>query len=217
MSQSVRADRKWGAKTADERRAERRTQIMRAALKLYGEVGYRNAPVKAVCDEAGLTERYFYESFVNSEALLQACFLAVTRDLLARMREAAGLHDGTALERVRAALIIYLGYLQSGPAAARVFLLEIGGVSQATDAIVSASLDAFGQLLTDVLRRDGDLDEAGSPLLLRGVIGGGLHLAQAWISSGCTESIDHVADIALRLYALMHAHPARADAVHASV
>ena len=201
---SVHAERKWGAKTACERRTERRAQIMRAALKVYGDAGYRNASVKAVCDEAGLTERYFYESFANSELLLQACFAAVTRDLLDRMREAARHHGGTPLEQVRAALLIYLAYLQGSPAAARVFLLEMSGVSPGTDAIVSASLDAFGELLIDVLRPHGGA-EPGAHLLLRGVVGGGLHIAQAWIFSGCAESIETVAGAALRLYALMDA------------
>ena len=200
-----------GARTAEERRAARRVQIMRAALKVYGDVGYRNASVKAVCDEAGLTERYFYESFANSELLLQECFAAVTRDLLARMRDAARTSGGTPQERVRAALLIYLDFLQSSPAAARVFLLEMGGVSQATDELVSASLDAFGQLLMNVLQPDGAVG-VQSALLLRGVIGGGLHIAQAWIASGYAAAIEDVASAALRLYALMDAtEPAQAS------
>lgn len=45
-----------------------------ACLPLPWPTGYRNATVKAVCEAAGLTERYFYESFSNSEELLVASF-----------------------------------------------------------------------------------------------------------------------------------------------
>jgi AcrR family transcriptional regulator len=201
MEQS--AERRWGARTGGERRAARRAAIMDAAIALYGEVGYRNTSVKAVCTAAGLTERYFYESFSNSEALLQACFLHVTQALMARMREAAG-DDGRApLERVRAGLLVYFTDLRKNPAAARVFLMEMSSVSPATAAVVSQSLDAFGQLLMDVLRGA----EAGglpySPLLLRGVVGGGLHIAQAWIEGGYASSVQDAVEAAVRLYGLM--------------
>ena len=56
---------------------------------VYGERGYRNATVKAVCDSAGLTERYFYESFANSEALLCRILPAVTAVLLETLRRSA--------------------------------------------------------------------------------------------------------------------------------
>ena len=191
--------RRWGAKTADERRAERRTQIMQAALGVYGDTGFRTASVKAVCNKAGLTERYFYESFANGEDLLRQCFLEVNRALIARMR-AAAVPDGRApLERIRAALLVYFQQIKDNPAGARVFLIEMASVSAATDELVSQSLDAFGLLLLEAFT----VDRPHSPLLLRGVVGGGLHVARAWISSGYAESVDSVADTALRLYELV--------------
>ena len=62
---------------------------MDAAIAIYGVVGYRNAPVKAICERAKLTERYFYESFQNSEALLIATYRHVTDAILEDMAAAA--------------------------------------------------------------------------------------------------------------------------------
>ena len=195
----AQTDRRYGERTADERRAERRVQIMQAALSVYGATGFRTASVKAVCSKAGLTERYFYESFANGEDLLKQCFLQVNRTLVARMREAA-VEDGRApLERLRAALLVYFQQIKDNPEGARVFLIEMASVSAATEALVSQSLDEFGVLLLQVLGVDGP----ASPLLLRGVIGGGLHIARAWIGTGYAESVQGVADAALQLYALM--------------
>src|SRR5690606_12857510 len=65
----------------DARRQERRTRLLAAGLERVGTVGYRAATVRSVCAEAGLTERYFYESFANGEALL----VAVYEDAVARL------------------------------------------------------------------------------------------------------------------------------------
>ena len=193
----------WGARTADERHAARRERIIRTAIKVYGEHGYRNASVKAVCVAAGLTERYFYESFSNGEDLLRQCFLAVENDLLASMRAAAHREASSVSERARAALLVYLDQIRRDPVTARVFLIEMANVSPAAEALVSESLDRFGSLLMEVLGADPRFESPPSPLLLRGVVGGGLHIIQAWAATGYAESIETVADLNLRLYTVL--------------
>ncbi len=202
MEQDRVLERKWGGRTADERRAERRRQLMDAAIRTYGEKGFRNSSVKAVCVAAGLTERYFYEWFENSEDMLRQCFERVTGDLIAKMRDTAQSAGGGERERIRAALMTYLELIKGNPPAARLFLVEMAGISRETDSLVSNSLDRFGGLLLDVagrrLVRDGL-----TPLLLKGVVGGGLHVARAWVSNGYAESVDEVADTLLRFYLLV--------------
>src|SRR5882757_8998724 len=92
-------DRRYRGSSAEERRAQRREQFLRAAVRVYGEEGYRRATVRAVCEAAGLTERYFYESFANSEALLVASFEAVNRVLFSEIKKAGGAADGGPIER----------------------------------------------------------------------------------------------------------------------
>ncbi len=202
MGQQVRAARRWGSKTADERRSQRRHDLMQAAIKVYGERGFQNCSVKSVCDAAGLTERYFYESFANGEDMLQQCFKLVTSGLIAKMRETAETTGGGRRKRVRAALLTYLGALRANPPAARLFLLSMASVSPATDALISSNLDEFGCLLLEVLGRQESRDEV-SLLLMRGVVGGGLHIARAWVANGFAENISDVADSALKLYLLI--------------
>ena len=192
--------RLFGGKTGAERRSERRAQLLQAAAAVYGERGYRNATVKAVCDAAGLTERYFYESFDNSEDLLCACFQESADQLIARVRTAGADRSLAPLERARAGLLVYLRHLRAQPMTARVFLLEMSSVSARTDRLVSENLDRFGVLLVDLLGGRAALHL--EPLLVRGVIGGGLHIAQAWIAGDYAEAEDKVAAVILRLYAL---------------
>ncbi len=123
--------RRYRGAEAEERRAQRRAQLIAAAVQVYGERGYQNATVKAVCEAAGLTERYFYESFANSEALLLASFETVTHWLLLRIEQAGEDAGGDGEHRALAILRAYFGTLQGEPRSARVFLVEIRGVEPA--------------------------------------------------------------------------------------
>src|ERR1700756_1772150 len=90
--------RNYAGLSADERRLARRERLIEGAIRAYGEVGYRNTTVKAVCEAAGLTERYFYESFANSEALLVAAFETVSHRLIDCLEAIRREHPGTADE-----------------------------------------------------------------------------------------------------------------------
>jgi AcrR family transcriptional regulator len=199
--------RRYRGSPPDERRAERRCRLIRAAIEVYGKRGYRRATVKAVCAAAGLTERYFYESFANSEMLLAACYDAVTRELfndISRAGEAAG-RGRTA--RVRAMLRAYFDTLKREPRSARVFLVEIRGVSPEVDQAFEASLRHFGRALAQAISpaataaasAGAAARAASDDLLQTGVVGGVIHIAQSWITDGYTPSVDAVTAAALRL------------------
>jgi AcrR family transcriptional regulator len=66
--------RTYGGVSGGERQAGRREKLLEAGLELLGRDGWSATTVRAVCAEAGLTERYFYESFANRDELLVAIF-----------------------------------------------------------------------------------------------------------------------------------------------
>jgi len=180
----------------DERRAQRRSQLVAAAIAVYGERGYRQATVKAVCEAAGLTERYFYESFANSEELLLASYNAVTYAVHGEMVAAAEAAGSDPDARGRAMLQTYFAALQRDPRSARVFLVEIRGVSRAVDKAFDASLRSIGEQVGRIVGAEGaDTD----PLLLAGLVGGVMHIALRWIEDDYTPGIDVVTDAAMRL------------------
>jgi AcrR family transcriptional regulator len=180
----------------DERRAQRRSQLIGAAIEVYGERGYRQSTVKAVCEAAGLTERYFYESFANSEDLLIASYNAVTYSVFGQIRAAAETAGPTRTERARAMLNAYFAALQRDPRSARVFLVEIRGVSRAVDKAFDASLRAIG---AEVGRIAGADASDGDPLLQAGVVGGVIHIALRWIEDAYAPDIERVTASAMRL------------------
>ncbi len=60
--------------TADQRREQRRKQLIEAALDAIAEHGVRNLRVRAISANARLNDRYFYESFRDCHELLLATF-----------------------------------------------------------------------------------------------------------------------------------------------
>lgn len=189
------AERRYRGTPADDRRAQRRCQLIQAAIAVYGERGYRQATVKAVCEAAGLTERYFYESFANSEALLLASYQAVLHALLTELAHAGEAAGRARKARVRAMLRAYFHALQRDPRSARVYLVEIRGVSPAVDQALDASLREFGRGLARGLAPDAAPDD----LLIAGVVGGVMHIALRWIADSHRPGLEAVTDAALRL------------------
>jgi len=189
----------------DERRAQRRGQLVAAGIAVYGERGYRQATVKAVCEAAGLTERYFYESYNNSEELLIACYDAVTSGVMEEIVAAARQAGRGRAARTRAMLHAYFAALQREPRSARVFLVEIRGVSRAVDKAFDASLRAIGEQVAQVVAPAGSPSD---PLLQAGIVGGVIHIALRWIEDDYAPGIEEVTDSALRL-GMVLARPAR--------
>ena len=68
------AGQRYGGRTAEERRAERRERLLDAGLELFGTQGYANTSIEALCAATRLNPRYFYESFPTREALLRAVY-----------------------------------------------------------------------------------------------------------------------------------------------
>ena len=180
--------------------------LIEAAIDVYGKVGYRKASVKAVCAAAGLTERYFYESFDGSDALLAAAFEAVavrTREGLVAAARAAGAAGAT-----RAMLHAYFAQLRARPQAARVFLVEIGGVSPAVDAVVREAASWWiAQLAPTIATTPGG---APAELLAAGIFGGVTQIALEWIASGYRRPVAQVVDAAMAICAAGEGRPSAA-------
>jgi len=195
MSNDAPSERAYRGVSPEQRRAQRRSKLIAAAIAVYGERGYRQATVKAVCEEAGLTERYFYESFENSEDLLVTSFNAVTYKVFGEIAGAAMGAGRKRGDKARAMLRAYFGALQRDPRSARVFLVEIRGVSRAVDKAFEASLRAIG----DEIARHAPPGAGGDELLRAGVVGGVMHIALRWIDQDYQPPLEDVTESALRL------------------
>src|SRR5438445_1202863 len=62
--------RRYGDKEPAQRRAERRSRLLEAALDAFGTTGYRATSIEQLCADANISTRNFYEEFATREALL---------------------------------------------------------------------------------------------------------------------------------------------------
>jgi AcrR family transcriptional regulator len=194
----VESSRRWIGQTQEQRRAERRELLIASAIRQYGSVGFRNTGVRAICRDADLTERYFYESFANGEDLLLAAFERVVTAMHDQIM-AADAPDEPADDRVRRLLRAYYSALAANPTAARVFLIEIVGVDAAIDAAFEASLFALSEPFVAVYDPEHRGALSTDLLLRRAVSGGLLHIALAWGAAGYERPVDQVIEAALVL------------------
>ena len=182
------AGRRYGGIPAAERRAGRRERLIRAAIALYGAQGYRRTTVTDVCRSAGLTPRYFYESFENSEALLLESFREVAAYVATRVADAADAAGGTPEQRLSALLTAYYGLLRDDAGPTRVFLSELSGIDARVDALFAQTTATFADLIARTLD-PAHIDGTTDPLARAGAMHGLVAVARDWIARDFQEPI----------------------------
>lgn len=95
---STESPRIWGGTTLATRRRARREKLLAVGLDLLG-TPEATLSVRAVCRTAQLTERYFYESFPDRDALVLAVYDQLTDEVRAALEGAAEPDDGDVARR----------------------------------------------------------------------------------------------------------------------
>ncbi|MFL6061167.1 MAG: TetR/AcrR family transcriptional regulator [Marmoricola sp.] len=109
--------------SAADRVADRRGRLLEAALAVWADPSSRTT-MTAICAEAGLTERYFYESFAGLDALLEAVMDAIAVEIEETSRHAAEQAGEDPVARVHASIASFVQLLLDDPRKARVALIE---------------------------------------------------------------------------------------------
>jgi AcrR family transcriptional regulator len=151
---STRApQRAYGGVSADERIAARRAKLLAAGLELFGTRGFAATGVKDVCREAGLTDRYFYESFEDSNALFVAIFDRLTDELFRSVAEAVVDAEGDAERELHNAITVFVETLATDPRKPRVLFTEAAAAGPQAAAHMRATLRRFAELVAATARR----------------------------------------------------------------
>lgn len=183
--------RRYGGRGGEERRAERRERLLDAGLAVFGEVGYHGATVRMICARAGLTERYFYESFANSEDLLCAVYERHMALQQARLAAAVLGAPRRPMAMLEAGLGAFLALARESPAGARVQFVEVLGVSPRVDRLYRQSVENFAQMLrgwNNELMRENPGYTGDASTLAVGLVGAAVGIASRWLLSGFAQS-----------------------------
>jgi AcrR family transcriptional regulator len=191
--------RRYGGNSADERKEARRARILEAAITVYGRHGYRGSTVQAVCDEAGLTKRYFYESYRDSAQLLAAGLRSVVTELVEELAQAAPKGAVALEDRARLILRAYFESLKADAPRARLFLLEADGIGPE---VADAMREAQGKV-ADLLvpSQPGSAEDARASLQRLGAVAGVARISSIWIGEDYSLAVDDVVESAMSLFA----------------
>lgn len=105
---------RWSGIPLEDRQARRRDALVDAGIELLGDKGGPAVTVRAVCRTAGLTERYFYESFSDRDDYVRAVYDEVCTKAMATLMSA-----GTPREAVER----FVALMVDDPVRGRVLLL----------------------------------------------------------------------------------------------
>lgn len=138
------AERPYRGVSADDRRAERREQLLSACLDVVGRDGVAASTVQAICDQAGLTKRYFYEAFTDRDAILCAALDSLHTSLLAQVRGAIDGVEGSR-ERTRITIALLVDAMDD-PRMARLYVEAVA--LPALQAVRREAYDVYAELVT---------------------------------------------------------------------
>mgnify|MGYP003334460146 CR=1 FL=1 len=188
--------RRYGGKSADERRRERREALVAAGLAIWQEQGWAAVTMRGVCSRAGLTDRYFYESFRDRDDLLAVLFDHVRDGSLERMGAAIlEVADQHPLVHVRAAMSAILHEIVDDPARAQILFGDHAGsavLEQRRRDAVQVATDLMIELARPYLR-DG-VDETSIRIHTLLGIGGFVEVVMAWRAGQLAVDTDGLLD-----------------------
>jgi AcrR family transcriptional regulator len=174
----AREKRRYSGQSFEDRQTDRRARLVRAALDVAGRFGLEGTSVAAICAEAGLTARYFYESFPSRDAIFVEAYRLAQDELLADIAAHIAPRDPVA-----SALRGFFTVLAEHPGPARVFLLDLDDHGPHMKAASREAGRKFAALFAPGLQ-DGPL--------LAGILGSILQIAKHWIAGGFAEPVAKV-------------------------
>jgi AcrR family transcriptional regulator len=198
----VSATRVYGGIAADDRIEARRARLMEAALELMGTEGWSGTSVRGVCRRAGLTPRFFYESFDDLDAIAVAVFDDIAVRATAAILEAVRDAPADPAAQARAAIATFVDQLTEDPRRARVAFAEALG-SEALARRRLQAMRAMARLIADHGRlaygapREADtLVEITASLLAGGIA----ELLIAWLDGAIDATRDELVEDCAALF-----------------
>jgi AcrR family transcriptional regulator len=166
--------------SADERRSDRRVRLVRAARELLESGDIAQVTVTAACRRSKLSERYFYESFPDRDALLGAVYDDFADEYI-RLVTARIAAAGDLTDRIHASVTVAPELAATYPGIRHILGHDAdeGEAARARAHIARKIIDLYLSNRA-ILFRDIDIDPLDAELVIRLMVAGGLDLAFAY-------------------------------------
>jgi AcrR family transcriptional regulator len=188
-------ERLYAGRGASDRARERRRRFLDAGLSCFGTQGYAATTIKQLCAEAGLTERYFYESFESREALFVAVAAECVTGLFGSLTLAKA-RGSSPSDQTEAILRAFFGWFHDDPRRIRIQLVDPMLISSVTQEIYVEVVRLFVQFASDLAmdwyELSADDPRIDADLIGTMLVGGLVEVVKEWARGGFARPIDEV-------------------------
>lgn len=178
---------RWSGVPLQDRQALRRDELIAAGIAHLGGAQGPALTVRGVCRSAGLTERYFYESFTDRDEFVRAVYDDVCARAMATL---------TTANTTRAAVEQFVALMVDDPARGRVLLL-----APEKEPVLTRSgaewMPSFIELVQRKLTRIGDPAQAA--MVATGLIGALTALFTAYLNGRLTATREQFIDYCIEM------------------
>ncbi|MFT6421932.1 MAG: AcrR family transcriptional regulator [Thalassolituus sp.] len=176
--------RSYRGMTLEQRTAERRERFLEAGLNIFGNEGFHAATVRKICKEAGLTDRYFYESYSSMEALLIEVYERCLKSILTRVQSTLlTVNKAEAPDKLLNELLNHFFTEMEDPRVAKVCMFEAEGVSDHMHNLYNDYIRRFVTILLSASQgytNKWPLSEEESEVLGNAIVGGIIQATRNW-------------------------------------
>lgn len=196
------AQRTYGGLSAEQRRAQRRAALLDAALEIIGTQGLDRLTVSGMCNQAGLNERYYYESFTSRDDVLTALIDGIAEELVLAIAAALHATDGGSRAKAHAAIAAGIHLLTDDPRKTEVTMVA-AMATPALRARTTETIRVFARLVaSEGIEFYGVTDPAPDPVIdfrATYLVGGLVQTLAGWVRGDLpisrAELIDYTTDV----------------------
>lgn len=202
----------YGGLTAEQRDAQRRARLIETTIEMLGTRGAVETTITAVCNESGVTSRYFYRHFTGRDALLRAVSDQVNTVLGDVIVGAIPQAASTPNTLTRAPIQALVELIQHDRRLAQILFIE-SGTEPILRQLRSETMANIAALMLDQIRQHLDISDGAvevTQLATTMGVGGIFEVLRRWLDGefayGTEQLVEHCAGLlgSLATYVLSH-------------
>ncbi len=202
-SSKAPSQRRYQGVEPEDRQRMRRGKLLEAATEVFGKRGFKHGTMRDICAHARLSDRYFYESFRNTEEIFDVVYNTMVSQLIDAMAAGMASSPDSPGSIVRGGLSAFFQFIRDDSRRAQIMLVDAihAGQYQAQsvqDPMGNGPIDASNSsynrivsLLSKAMRFD-HLSGIHGQLVACGLMGMAIHTAIAWAQDDFKLSVDEV-------------------------
>lgn len=191
---SSSGSRVYRGASAEDRRQQRHERLLEAAFESFARHGIARTTMRDICAVARLTDRYFYESFRNTEDAFEAVYQWQKTQLMAHLTQALQDAPRSLQELAKAGLRAFFEFMKEDKRRAQVLLIDAFSANQQTSTKSRAAMGQYATLLNQIAQ---ELYPKMPPsfnleMLTWGLLGMVLQVGVNWAQNGYQQPVEEV-------------------------